>query len=299
MTVTTSAARHLLVRFGEPARLPEALLGALRDEVVLSGWVRASGVLADVQLRAFDAALGAPGALRTIAGPVQAIVIDGSIGLANGDVTCGLRAVLARETESGLETLAGEIASARVLALEAMITALDDVASSRSVDPTGVWLLDAGNAAAPRAAASAPAVAAPAPAPAPAAPAPAAVPAPAPSAPAPAAAPWADAARAGGETPAPRPGPKPSPTFTAVPMPTRPTKPVVDEEEQLYPDAGDIVQHFAFGRCEVVKSDGDRLHVRLGKDGRIKEIALDMLKVTALDAEAGQTTRNFKLDRKL
>ena len=46
MTVSTPSARHLLLRFGEGARLPEALLGALRDEVVLAGWVRASGVLA-------------------------------------------------------------------------------------------------------------------------------------------------------------------------------------------------------------------------------------------------------------
>ena len=36
-----------------------------------------------------------------------------------------------------------------------------------------------------------------------------------------------------------------------------------------------------------MKSDGDRLHVRLGKDQRIKEIALEMLKVSPLPAERG------------
>ena len=83
-------------------------------------------------------------------------------------------------------------------------------------------------------------------------------------------------------------------------MPLRPVKPVQqEEEEQLMPDAGDIVEHFAFGRCEVVKTDGDRLHVRLGKDGRIKEIALEMLKVSSLPPEEGQTTRHYKLARKL
>ena len=65
------------------------------------------------------------------------------------------------------------------------------------------------------------------------------------------------------------------------------------------PDAGDTVEHFAFGRCEVVKTDGDRLHVRLGKDGRIKEIALEMLKVSRLEPEPGQTTKHYKLARKL
>ena len=57
--------------------------------------------------------------------------------------------------------------------------------------------------------------------------------------------------------------------------------------------------HFAFGRCEVVTSDGDRLHLRLGKDGRVKEIALEMLKVTPLAPVEGATGKHFKLDRKL
>lgn len=300
MTMSTSSARHLLVRFAEPARLPEALLGAMRDEIVLAGWVRASGVLREVELRAFDADLGSPGRVRTIKGPVQAIVIDGSIGLAHGDVTCGLRAVLARETESGLETIAGEITSARVVALEAMITALDDVAAVRGQDATGVWLL---SPEAPARAAAPPAAAAPAPSPLTAAPQTVTAPQAAAAPPAPAApqapAPWAEAVRASEEIPAKPQPPKPSPTFAAAPIPPRPTKPAVHEEEQIYPEAGDVVQHFAFGRCEVVKSDGDRLHVRLGKDGRVKEIALDMLKVTPLPPEEGQTTRHFRLDRKL
>jgi predicted DNA-binding protein with PD1-like motif len=282
MTVTSSSARHILLRFREPARLPEALLGALRDEVVLAGWVRASGVLGEVQLRAFDARAGSPPAARRIAGPVHAVVLEGSVGLANGDVTCGMRAVLARETDSGLETIAGEIVEARIVALEAMVTALDDAAAARALDPTGLWLLDLGGGA-PRAA--------------PAAPKP---PLPQPPQPPPA---WAEAARASEETPAPPVGrpapPKPSPTFTAAAIPQRPVKPAAPFEDVVYPDAGDVVEHFAFGRCEVVKSDGDRLHVRLGKDGRIKEISLDMLKTTPLPPEEGQTTRHFRLDRKL
>ncbi len=81
-------------------------------------------------------------------------------------------------------------------------------------------------------------------------------------------------------------------------MPTRPMKPVAAEVETLVPDAGDRCEHFAFGTCEVVKSDGDRLHLRLGKDGRIKEIALEMLKVTELPDD-GAPGRRFKLERRL
>jgi hypothetical protein len=103
-----------------------------------------------------------------------------------------------------------------------------------------------------------------------------------------------------GEPEAAKPAvPKPSPTFSGAALPPRPIKTVVEEAEQVYPDAGDVVEHFAFGRCEVVKSDGDRLHLRLGKDGRVKEIALEMLKVTPLPPVDGQTGKHFKLDRKL
>ncbi len=83
-------------------------------------------------------------------------------------------------------------------------------------------------------------------------------------------------------------------------MPLKPVKAQVAEEEHVYPDAGDTVEHFAFGRCEVVKSDGDRLHIRLGKDGRIKEVAIEMLKVTLLPPLEGATTsKHYKLDRRL
>ena len=300
MTVSTSSARHLLVRLTKPARLPDALLSALRDEVVLAGWVRASGVVSDVQIRALDPRTGAASVARRIAGPMQVISFEGSVGLAGGDVSCGMRAVLARETDAGLETIAGDLVDGDVEALEIFITAFDDVTATRQLDAAGVWVLDATEGAARPAA--------PAPAPAPAlAPAPAvpvnspsfhesrnsgfaeAVRAATPAAPAPAARP-----------PAAPPG-RPSPTFSAsAAMPTRIAKPVVAEtEDEPIPEPGDVVEHFAFGRCEVVKTDGDRLHVRLGKEQRVKEIALEMLHVSPLPPIEGQTTRHFKLARKL
>jgi hypothetical protein len=81
-------------------------------------------------------------------------------------------------------------------------------------------------------------------------------------------------------------------------IPSRPVKPQSAAEEAVVPDAGDRVEHFAFGSCEVLKSDGDRLHLRLGKDGRIKEIALEMLKVTELPGDDAPG-RRFKLERRL
>jgi|GEM_PF-919696 len=316
MTVSTSGARHLLLTLPEGARLPDALLAALRDEVVLGGWMRASGVLADVQLRALDPRAAGQGAARRIAGAVQAVTLEGSIGMASGDVSCGMRAVLAREGELGHETFAGDIVEARVVALEVLVTAFDDVTAERRLDRSGVWIAEASGASA---GANAPA-ARPAPPPQAAPSEPRVAPATAPSSPSPAPAPtpaatsFSDVVRAGLESPPPAPAappppaapaaaapPRPSPTFS-VPggMPMKPVRPVqAEEEEQQLPDAGDTVEHFAFGRCEVVKTDGDRLHVRLGKDGRIKEIALEMLKVSPLPPAEGQTSRHWKLARKL
>lgn len=268
--------RQILLRLGA-GRLPDALLASLRDEVVLAGWLRGTGVLSDVTLKTL-------GTSRRLVGPLQAVVLDASLGFANGDVTCTLRGVFARETDSGLETVAGEIVEGTIVSFEAFVTALDDVDGSGR----------------------------PAAAPPPAPPPVAAPPPPQP----PATQAWADAAVAAAAPPVPPPAPpppspppppvtaapKPSPTFSSPggPLPMKPFKPVkAEEEEQPMPDAGDIVEHFAFGRCEVVKSDGDRLHVRLGKDGRIKEIALEMLKVTPLPPVEGAAGKHYRLDRKM
>jgi len=299
--VTTTNARHVLFRLAAGSRLPDDLLAKLRDEVVLAGWLRATATLEDVEVRIGN---GSP---RKIAGVLHAVSIDASIGLANGDVSCALRAVLVRETDTGLETLAGEIVSATVKAADGIAVALDDVTATREAGFFGNLTVSApapSSPSLPAAPAVAPAVApAPAPPPAPApAPAPAAAPppppvvaAPAPSAPvvAPPSAPISEP-----EVAKPRPSPTYS-TQTGMGMPMRPVKPVKDEEDQICPDAGDVVEHFAFGRCEVVKSDGDRLHIRLGKDGRIKEVALEMLKVTPLPPVDGATGKHFRLDRRL
>jgi hypothetical protein len=52
------------------------------------------------------------------------------------------------------------------------------------------------------------------------------------------------------------------------------------DEPDVYPELGDTVNHFHFGDCTVVGSDGDRIKLRQdGKDGRVREVALTMLKI--------------------
>jgi hypothetical protein len=105
---------------------------------------------------------------------------------------------------------------------------------------------------------------------------------------------WGDAIAASAQADATRAAAKVGALGGAIPM--RPVRRADSDEETLIPEAGDVVDHFAFGRMEVVKSDGDRLHLRTGKEGRIREIALQVLRVTPLPPEGD--TRRFKLERK-
>jgi predicted DNA-binding protein with PD1-like motif len=277
--------RHLVLRQSGTA-LPGALVETLRKENVAAGWLRASGVLSDVELRTFDPRPGGSGAARSVRGRVQAVSIEGAIGSSGGVPSVSLRAVLAREGDAGPETFCGEIESAHAVAIEVIITALDDVALPRALDEAaGMWLLEPAveqqqqrlePPAAERAGSWSSAVAASDP---------------------------PDAARAAQAAVA---------KGAAMParIPARPSRPMIDFDAPA-PEAGDVVEHFAFGRCEVIKSDGDRLHLRV-KDGRIKEIALEMLRVTPLadppaapaggpaaDAADAPTRRYFKLDRRM
>ncbi|MDP8998877.1 MAG: DNA-binding protein, partial [Myxococcota bacterium] len=134
--------RHLVLRVSAGEAIPDALMTTLRAERITCGWLRGSGVLADVELRAYDAEIGALGSARRIEGPAQVLILEGSIGLSDGDPSFSMRALLARESDFGLETMAGEIGSARVVALEVVVTALDDLTLHRGLDDAaGLWLL--------------------------------------------------------------------------------------------------------------------------------------------------------------
>lgn len=261
----------------------------------MCGWLRASGVLADVDLRAFRSEGGGLGPPRRIQGSLQVVTLEGGAGLGeSGDPTVSLRAVLARETDAGLETLAGEIEGARVIALEAVVTVLEDLALERTVDrAAGVSLFALGALAAAASTRAAPAGQAA----------------------------WSGALEASHDASRSRvaaTGPSamspssgtasggaggPSGTVGAQlsnAMPVRPARPVAADVDMPVPEVGDVVEHFAFGTCEVVKSDGDRLHLRdlrAGKEGRIREIALEMLRVTRLDDVGGKP--HYKLERRL
>ncbi len=256
--------------------LPETLLKQLRDRRVTGGWLRLTGVLSNIELCAFSTEIEGPGGTKRFAGPMQAVVLDGCLGIADGGVSASLRVVLARESDCGLETIAGQLLRARVIGLEGSMTVLEETVVPRGLDrAAGIWLL--------RDDAVVTSVAESQPRHRPATPVPAAPPA--------------------GAVPAAPPSGSDAGSTTSAPL--RPPTAVYprhahdddEPEEGPYPQAGDIAEHFAFGPCEVLRSDGDRLQVRMMKDGKVSEIALEKLRVTALPPEG--TTQRYRLSRKI
>jgi hypothetical protein len=69
------------------------------------------------------------------------------------------------------------------------------------------------------------------------------------------------------------------------------------EVEHPVPERGDLVEHFAFGICEVLSVTGDRLVLRdLRGPGRIREIASERLSITGPVEHDGK--RLFRLSRR-
>jgi hypothetical protein len=246
-----------------------------------------------------------------------------------------LTVTLARETDAGNEIIAGQLVWARAFAVELCVTALDDLTLTRTVDErTGLAKLAGRKSAAvlveaPVARVEAPVARVEAPVARVEAPA-ARVEQPAapvarielPAAPVarielPAAPPRAEPIampaaplRAPTASYAPLPGPKTDAaraalhygTSTAAPAeaPTILTRPNrVNKQEQMdaYPEIGDSVAHFHFGECTVISSDGDRIRLRQDKDGRVREVALAMLKIADPTIMA-DGRRHFVLGRK-
>jgi predicted DNA-binding protein with PD1-like motif len=269
--------RYLVIRVPDGEAIPSALVQTLEDERVTCGWLSGGGVLADVELRAYGAGIASLGNAHRIDGPIHVLALEGSIGVSGGAVSLSLRAMLGRETDRGLETVSGEIASARSVALELFVTALEDVTVERSLDEAaGLWMVSpsgesSGGGRPPGPRAGAPVA-------------------------------WSSALHASDadEEAPPRPTQaKPGGRdATATAMPQRPPTRRGADVDVPFPEQGDSVDHFAFGRADVVKSDGDRLHLRVHKDGRVREIALGMLRVTRVeDTEEGR--RRFKLERRM
>ena len=321
--------RHLVIRLDRGDELPAALARALDEADARSGFITGVGALEAAELAHYNQHTRAYDKPRRLDAPCEVLALSGNVAMLDGAASLRLTAVLSRETDTGLVTFGGQLVWGRAFELELHVIVFDDLTLTRIADErTGLPVLAGRHSAGSAPAAPAPVAAPPAPvqhAPAPAAHAP--PPAPPPPAPAPTVTftparsvtppappqrtftpdppPPPVAAIPLPAAPPPPPPPPPAPETTAPPprpaalettaMPQRPQRPREDVDN--YPDVGDAVMHFAFGECTVLSSDGDRIRLRQDKDGRVREVALAMLRIEPPSTGA-DGTRHFKLHRK-
>jgi predicted DNA-binding protein with PD1-like motif len=294
IAIESRRVRHLVLRFDRGEELPSALQRALDEAQVRAGWLTGIGTLEAAEITQFDPRERRWASARRIDVPMTLASLTGNIASLEGAGSTRLVASLSKEGDVGVVTAGGELVWARVAAVEVHVTAFEDAPLTRIADDrTGLPVLARGTgsilADSPPPAAASVAIAHVAPEPVRAAiitPPPAAPP------------PEASKPRVPPSSPG-LSGPPPGSIMTesGVAMPARPaTKHRTDVD--VYPEDGDIVNHFHFGDCIVVGSDGDRIRLRQDRDSRIREVALAMLKIELVSQDAETNQRTFRLHRK-
>lgn len=315
--------RTLTITMDRGDELPVGLIRALGEAEARSAWVVGTGTLEAAEIAVYDQASRTWGPTRRIETPTMLTSLIGNAAIEAGVLVLNLTVTLARETDAGNEIIAGQLVWARAFAVELCVTAFDDFTLTRTADErTGLAKLSGRKSAAvliesPRAEAPARAevplappraeaptldrIELPAAPPArielPAAPVrveppPPAAPVRATSAYAPPPAQKTDAARAALHYGTSTAAPTEAPTIL-----TRPNRANKQEQMDAYPEIGDAVGHFHFGECTVISSDGDRIRLRQDKDGRVREVALAVLKIEDPTIMA-DGRRHFVLGRK-
>ncbi len=260
--------RTIVLHLEAGDELPGSLIRALDGLEVKSGWVSGAGLLEAAEVRLPLPRNGATA--FNLEGPLVLASLSGPLQVQDGVLAPLLWASLAKAGELGPGAVAGELAWGAVLRVDIVVSVFDDVAPGR----TDVPVVAATAAAPPRAL---PSVSAPLVTPPPQAP----LVTPPPQAPP--------------QAPPQRPVSGPA-IAGPVPVPMRPHR--SEPEPETYPEVGDLVIHFAFGRCEVIISDGDKISIR-EDGGRTRSVGLAMLRIGKPTLDAATGKRLFELGRRL
>lgn len=250
--------RSLILRLDSGEILPAALQQALDTAEARAAWVTGLGTLEAVEIVLAGQPPGRAGATRRVEAPCEILSLTGNVAHQDGAGSLRLCVTLARETELGLEIFGGQLVWARCGAVELHVAVFDDIDLARAPD-------DRPRQAAPQS----------------------------PSAP-------AETPRIPGQGVASGPSanafvPREAGVSGAPPVPVR-QKP--REEPESYPEPGDLVNHFHFGECTIIESDGDRIRLRQEKDGRVRDVSLTMLRIEPPTVDAATGKRHFQLARK-
>lgn len=273
-------ARHVVLRLDRGEELPAALTRALEEAGVKSAWLEAVGTLEAAEMAVYDTRIRSYSKARTFEPAGDVVGLHGNVSQLEGNACVRLFTTLARETEAGLQVVAGELLWGRVFSLEVHLTAFEDAGLARVADErTGLLVLVRSSA--PPSAAEA-------------------IPSPPPTQDAPPAAPVATRpVRADATLPSIVEMARAAVTGEpAQPLaPPRREKPV-DDPSESYPEVGDIATHFHFGECKVISSDGDKIRLQQLKDLRVREVALSALRTELVMEDPTTHQRHFKLLRK-
>jgi predicted DNA-binding protein with PD1-like motif len=299
------------------------LFGELRSVCrrygIRCGELRATGSLERAELTSFDQTRRRWKPGRALEGGLELLALSGNISEHEGSAALQARVTLMRELDSGVEVLGGYLIAAQVFSLEFVIECFDDVLLRRAADAaTGLvpWreAITAQAAAAVAATTGgsggdardiAPAARAVVTPPTPATAAPSAR---RPSAPPPMT--TADTTHAGAALAPPASstaGPAVAAgtaSWSAVVAASAARSAVAAEDADDEPHeptiqvaCGDVIVHPRFGRCVVVRVEGEQeyIHVRLRND-RVVRLSLDVLSLRAHGNENGQRIFRAEID---
>lgn len=250
--------KTLLLRPARGADLFESLTAALAAHAVAHAWIEGRGTLDDVEVRDDPSH-----PTRTFATTSRIVALDGVAHAASSRLS--LATTVSRPSLRGPEFLSGEIVRAVAGDLELLVTVLEQPGQPSTREADESQEADDGSQAQ---------VEPPSP--------------------------WAQVAAASTQASSPAAGakrPVPPPPAALAPPAAAPIPPrrKVDIDE-LYPETGDLIDHFAFGRCIVVKSDGDEIMAQDPDTGRTRTLRIQALAVSGPFEEDGK--RVFRLTQK-
>lgn len=274
--------RHIVLRLDRGDELPGAIVRALEEADVRAAWIEGFGTIEFAEIAVFDTKQRSYAKARRIEGGSDAVSIKGNASQLDSSLCVRLFASIARETETGLQMVGGELLGGRAFAVELWVTSFEDASLARVVDDrTGQLALVRG------------------------------------SGPARVAAPLAGEAQTPRDEPS-RPqavasasqvsaaAKQSSPSIVEMartamgdgPTPLPPPRRTHDDFSETYPEVGDLATHFHFGECKIISSDGDKIRLQQLKDLRVREVALSALRTELVSEDTANNQRTFRLLRK-
>ncbi len=139
--VESRASRHLLVRLPRGADLFSALRRLSLEREVRAAWIQGLGAFEWAELAEYDQRALCYRPARRVERPLELLQLEGNVSLKDEEPFVHLHAVVSHETPEGIRVLGGHLTAARVFACELRLTVFDEARLVRLPDAaTGLAL---------------------------------------------------------------------------------------------------------------------------------------------------------------